>query len=67
MRPAHLILAITYAQLGQDKEARAEAAEVLRLQPDYTIAGTSRKFIPFKHSRDEEHYVDGLRKAGLPE
>jgi integrase len=34
MRPAHLNLAITYAQLGQVEEARAEAAEVLRLQPD---------------------------------
>src|SRR5262249_45813691 len=67
MRPAHLWLAATYAQLGQVKEARSEADEVLRLQPDYTIAGTSKKFIAFKHTRDEEHFLDGMRKAGLPE
>lgn len=29
----HLRLAVTYAKLGRDQEARAEAAEVLRIHP----------------------------------
>ena len=38
----HVWLAATYAQLGQLEEARAEAAEVLRIDPKYTIDGTTR-------------------------
>src|SRR5262249_4242334 len=36
-RIAHLWLAVTYAQLGRLAEAQAEATEVLRLEPDFTI------------------------------
>ena len=36
----HIFLAANLAQLGQLDEARAEAAEVLRIDPKYTIAGT---------------------------
>jgi adenylate cyclase len=35
--PAHLCLAICYAELGRLEEARAEAAEVLRLNPKYSL------------------------------
>jgi acetylglutamate kinase len=44
-----------------------EAAQVLRLQPSYTIAGTTRRLIVFKDPKDDQHYIEGLRKAGLPE
>lgn len=67
IRPAHVWLAATYAQLGQLDEARAEAAEVLRLQPNFTIAGTARRLAAFKRPEDDRHFFDGLRKAGLPE
>jgi adenylate cyclase len=66
-RNGHVSLAATYAQLGQHEEARAEVAEVLRLQPNYTISGTARRVIAFKHAKDDKHFFDGLRKAGLPE
>jgi adenylate cyclase len=66
-RYGHAFLAATLAQLGQIDEARAEAAEVLRLQPGYTIAGTARRLFAFKSREDDEHFSDGLRKAGLPE
>jgi adenylate cyclase len=59
-------LAIAYAQLGKLEEARAEAAEVLRIYPKYTI-GKAARLLPFKRPEDAEHFVDGLRKAGLPE
>jgi adenylate cyclase len=49
------------------EEARAEAAEVVRIQPDYTIAGTPGRIVGFKSPKDAKHFFDGLRKAGLPE
>ena len=65
-RAVHVFLAATYAQLGNVEQARAEAAEVLRIEPKYTIEGTQAR-LPFKRPEDAEHFFDGLRKAGLPE
>ena len=60
------MLAATYAQLGRLDEARAEAAATTD-RPKYTIEGTFRRVSAFKYPKDAEHFVDGLRKAGLPE
>jgi adenylate cyclase len=62
----HVWLSATYAQLGKLEEARAEAAEVLRIGPQWTIEGTLARLITFKRTEDAEHLFDGLRKAGLP-
>jgi len=62
----HLWLAATCAQLGQLDEARAEMAELLRLRPGYTI-GAARRLAGFKHAKDNKHFFDALREAGLPE
>jgi adenylate cyclase len=64
---SHAFLAATYAQLGQLEDAHAEAAEVLRINPAYTISGTQKRVSSFRRAEDLEHVVDGLRKAGLPE
>jgi adenylate cyclase len=66
-RGAHVYLAATHAQLGNIEQAAAEAAEVLRIDPKYTIEGTQARLTPFKRPEDAEHFFDGLRKAGLPE
>jgi len=66
-RGGHLWLAAVYGQSGQLELARAEAAEVLRIEPNYTIEGTQTLFDFFRRPQDTEHYYDGLRKAGLPE
>jgi adenylate cyclase len=63
----HVLLAATHAQLGNIEQARAEAAEVLRIDPKWTIDGTQALVTPFKRPEDAEHFFDGLRKAGLPE
>jgi adenylate cyclase len=63
----HIWLAAILAQLGRLDEARAEAAEVLRLDPKYTIDGTQKRLALNKRPEDTEHLLDGLRKAGLPE
>jgi adenylate cyclase len=62
----HLWLAAALAQAGQLEEARREAAEVLRINPGFTIESWNRLNV-FRDPRDAEHRVDGLRKAGLPE
>jgi adenylate cyclase len=67
LRPGHLWLAATYGQLGKLVEARAEAAEVLRIEPTWTIGGAGAQASAFMRPGDREHYFDGLRKAGLPE
>ena len=63
----HGLLAATFGQLGRLDEARAEAAEVLRVLPSYTITGTTKRISQYKLAKDAEHVFDGLRKAGLPE
>jgi adenylate cyclase len=60
-------LAANLAQLGQLDAAHAEAAEVLRINPKFTIDGTHVRLKRFKRREDAEHLLDGLRKAGLPE
>ncbi len=62
---AHRTLAAIYAQLGQVKEAKAEAALFLKHEPEYTTAVEHNW--PYKNSEDLEHLLDGYRKAGLPE
>jgi adenylate cyclase len=67
MSLGHLLLAANLAPLGRLDEARAEAAEVLRINPKYTIDGAQRRLALFKRPEDAENLFDGLRKAGLPE
>jgi adenylate cyclase len=62
----HLWLAAAFAQSGHLEEARKETAEVLRINPGFTIASW-RNLAVYKNSEDAEHLLDGLRKAGLPE
>ncbi len=54
------------AQLGRLDEAYEALNSLLRLSPKLSVAG-ARRGLPFREETDFEHYVDGLRKAGLPE
>ncbi len=62
----HPRLAMIYCDLGRMKEAQAEAAEVLRINPKFTIEGWA-KANPFKDPAIVEHRKELLRKAGLPD
>jgi adenylate cyclase len=66
LRIVHLWLAAAYAQLGRVTEAEAEAAEVLRIEPTFTINRWKATAV-YKASGDAEHLIEGLRKVGLPE
>jgi adenylate cyclase len=60
------LLAVNYAHLGMMREAEAAAREVLRLHPRFTI-GEWRERPPYRDNLILDRYVEGLRKAGLPE
>jgi adenylate cyclase len=60
------LMAIHCAHLGRMEEARAAAREVLRLHPNFRIREW-RERPPYRDSLPLERYVEGLRKAGLPE
>jgi TolB-like protein/Tfp pilus assembly protein PilF len=64
-RYGHRVLTATFAHLGQLEEARAAAADLLRVQPRFTIA--TARISWFKHAKDARQIHDGLRRAGLPE
>jgi adenylate cyclase len=65
LRAGHLWLAAAYAQLEQFGEARTEAAEVLRIEPSFTIERLKHNTF-YKNPADAEHIFEGLWKAGLP-
>lgn len=61
---AHLNLAAAYSELGQEAEARAEAAEVLRLSPQFSLA-VHKERVPIKDPALLERHLAALRQAGL--
>jgi adenylate cyclase len=61
---AHVGLASTYATLGREEEARTEVAEILRIEPSFSIKKYA-KFMQFQVGIEPE--IEGLRKAGLSE
>jgi len=63
---SHLWLASACAQSGQLEEAGKEAAQVLRINPGFTIEGWKRLAV-FKNPQDADHVIEGMRKTGLPE
>ena len=63
--PAHVTLAVCYVELGREEEARAEAAEVLRLNPNYSLEESWRPIQPFKDPAVLERFFSAARKAGL--
>jgi len=60
----HLNLAATYSMIGREKEASIEAAEVLRINPKFSLEKYAKTFTV--ESRRDVH-INALRKAGLPE
>ena len=61
---AHLTLASVYSELGKEAEARAEAAAVLRLNPQFSLE-VHKERTPVKDPAMLERHIAALRKAGL--
>ena len=63
---SHLNLTVCYVKLGREEDANAEAAKVLRINPKVS-AESYAKHIPLKNEASKKLFIDGMRKAGLPE
>ena len=67
----HLALAIAYMELGRGPEARAQASEVIRIDPSYTLPSLEKapySAVPFLAGKDlvlQRRFDGDLRKAGL--
>jgi adenylate cyclase len=62
---SHLFLAATYSKVGRKEEARAEAAEVLRINPKFLLDNYAKRLPPPMHQSERDEYINDLRKAGL--
>ena len=61
---AHLMLAATYSKMGREKEARAEVAEVLRINPKFSLDFFA-KTSAYKDQSVRDNLFNALQKAGL--
>ena len=62
--PVHAYLAASYCELGQEEEARAQAAEVVRLSPQTSIKAWRHR-LPYRDQAVLERLYSSWRKAGL--
>jgi TolB-like protein len=70
LRPGHAypyrVLAASSALSGEQKRAEAAIEEILALTPGLNIAAATMQTV-YAPDDDRERFIDGLRKAGLPE
>ena len=60
------VLAACYGQLDMEEEARAALEKLVHRMPGLTL-DSERLERPFRRPEDKDRFLDGLRKAGLPE
>ena len=61
---AHRALIVTYFLSGRNEEGRAQAKEVLRIQPKFSFEGYA-KGLQLKDQADRKHLSEALRTTGL--
>src|SRR5262249_26737524 len=62
---SRMMLAACYGHLGRADEARAAWADLLKVNPNFSLEQRER-VLPYKDPRDFARIADGLAKAGLP-
>ena len=50
---------------GREEEARAEAAEVLRINPKFSLDYYAKNLVFYKDQSQNDKVVNALRKTGL--
>jgi adenylate cyclase len=60
----HVGLAATYSLMGREREAQDEAAEVLRIDPKFSLEHFAKSLL-YKNQADLDRRIGALRKAGL--
>jgi adenylate cyclase len=59
-----LFLAAAYSRAGRDEKARLEVAEVLRINPKFSLEKFAQG-VTYKNQEDQELLISALRQAGL--
>jgi adenylate cyclase len=54
-----------YIMCGREEEARAAAAGVLRIDPNFSCDYYAKKTLPYKNQADIDRVIGALRRAGL--
>jgi adenylate cyclase len=62
----HLQLALAYAGLGQEDEAKAHSTEALKVNPNFSFS-YYQKILPYKNPAHLKSRIDLFQKAGFPE
>ena len=62
---SRMLLASCYGHLGRAEEARAAWAELLEVNPEFSLMQRAR-VLPYKEASDFQRITEGLAKAGLP-
>jgi len=62
---AHMTLAEAYIGLGQDEKARAHAEEMLKINPNYSLADQRKRWYFYRDPAHVDRRINALRKAGL--
>jgi adenylate cyclase len=62
---SRMLLASCYGHLGRAEDSRAAWAELLKVNPDFSLTQRAR-VLPYKDAGDFQRIVEGLAKAGLP-
>ncbi len=63
--PTRIGLATTYSLMGREKEARAEAEEILRINPKFSLDHYAKEWLFFKDQSENDKVLKAMRKAGL--
>jgi len=61
---SHIILTRAYSMAGRIEEARNAAAEVLRINPNFSLESYAKR-VSFKNQAHRDRVVEALRDAGL--
>ena len=61
---SHRVLTAAAGMAGENEVAKAALQELRRAQPNISLEWTAKQ-IPIKHDKGREHYLEGLRRAGL--
>jgi hypothetical protein len=64
---ANAALVAALGHLDRPKETKAALAELLKLKPEFSCQLARERLFYLEDQSQLDHYIDGLRKAGLPE
>lgn len=64
---AYAHLASALGHMGDESQIRPALADLKRVKPEFTVAFARQRLFYLKSAEQLELYLDGLRKAGVPE